>query len=224
MMPRMFPNPNDSSPQVKVCGLTRLADAQTCAKHGVNAIGINFWPQSKRYHPFAEARRWLAEVPAAVTRVALFVNADREEILPIMESGLLDMIQFHGDESDAFVERFLNDGYEVMRAFSARSEADLERIARCPCRTIILDAYQPGVYGGSGQTCDWNLAAQAVVAFPEKRIILSGGLTPQNVAQALSEVRPAALDLASGVESAPGIKDPLQVAALMRAVRSQSRD
>ena len=223
-MPPIFPNPNFSSPQVKVCGLTRLADALTCAEHGVNAIGINFWPKSKRYHSFAEAGRWLDQVPAAITRVALFVNADREEILPIMESGLLDMIQFHGDESDAFVERFINEGYEVMRAFSARNEADLERIARCPCRTIILDAYQPGVYGGSGQTCDWNLAAQAVVAFPDKRIILSGGLTPLNAAKAMREVRPAALDLASGVESAPGIKDPLLVAALMRAVRSPCSD
>jgi phosphoribosylanthranilate isomerase len=191
-----------------------------CAQHGVNAIGINFWAESKRYHPFHLAAAWLPAVPPALTRVALFVNAGRAEILPIMRSGLLDMIQFHGDESDAFVQSFLDEGFHCIRALSARTEADLEKIGRNPCRTIILDAYQPGVYGGSGQTCDWNLAAQAVRAFPEKQIILSGGLTPENAAQAIREVSPVALDLASGVESTPGRKVEQRIAELMRAVHN----
>ncbi len=196
-----------------------MADADACAEQGVAAIGINFWPKSKRFHPFEQAALWLADAPPTITRVALFVNASREEILPIMQSGLLDAIQFHGDESDAFVQSFLDDGYQVIRALSARTEADLEKIARCPCRAIILDAYQPGVYGGSGLTCDWTLAAQAVKVFPEKQIILSGGLTAHNAAQAMREVSPVALDLASGVESAPGIKDHQMIAELMASLR-----
>lgn len=217
----LFPNPHSPAPQIKVCGLTRLADAQACAEHGVAAIGINFWPKSKRFHAFPDASQWLAQAPSSLTRVALFVNASREEILPIMKSGLLDAIQFHGDESDELVQSFLDDGYHVIRALSARSEADLEKISRCPCRAVILDAYAPGIYGGTGQTCDWALAAEAVKLFPDKQIILSGGLTAANAAQALREVHPAALDLASGVESAPGIKDHALIASLMSSVKQQ---
>jgi phosphoribosylanthranilate isomerase len=212
---RLFPHSPSSTLAVKVCGLTRLADALVCAEYGVQAIGINFWPKSKRFHPFSAASAWLSDVPSSVARVALFVNASKEEILPILGSGLFEMVQFHGDESDAFVQQFLDEGLACIRALSARSEADLEKIARCPCRTIILDAYQPGVYGGSGQTCDWELAAQAVRSFPEKHIILSGGLTAQNAAVAMRTVSPAALDLASGVESAPGIKDEGLIRCLM---------
>ena len=162
----IFPNPHSPTPQIKVCGLTRLADAQACAEHGVAAIGINFWPKSKRFHAFPDASQWLADAPSNLTRVALFVNASREEILPIMKSGLLDTIQFHGDESDEFVQSFLDDGYQVIRALSARSEADLEKISRCPCRAVILDAYAPGIYGGTGQDVRLGAGCRGSETFP----------------------------------------------------------
>ena len=215
-----FPNPLLPAPQIKVCGLTRLEDAIVCAAAGIDAIGINFWPKSKRYHPFALAREWLAAVPEQITRVAVFVNEDENEVTEIMRSELLEVAQFHGDESDACVRKFLDNGIHCIRALSVRSPQDLEKIFLCPAPTILLDAYQPGVYGGTGRTCDWELAAQAVRAFPEKQIILSGGLTPGNAAQAHREVLPAALDLASGVEISPGIKDAALIRQLANSLRS----
>lgn len=203
-----FPHHPISMAQSKVCGLTRLSDALVCAEAGINAIGINFWPKSKRFHPFSQAKTWLEQVPDSLTRVAVFVNAPAGEVREIIASGLIEVAQFHGDESEDYVRSFLEAGTPVIRALSARTEADLEKIARSPVQTILLDAYQPGVYGGTGMTCDWALAARAVCEFPEKDIILSGGLTPLNAAQAVREVHPAAIDLASGVESAPGVKDP----------------
>jgi phosphoribosylanthranilate isomerase len=215
-----FPNPLSATPQIKVCGLTRLSDALVCAEHGIDAIGINFWPKSKRFHALADASQWLEQVPESLTRVAVFVNASVEEVTEIMSSGLIDVAQFHGDETDKYVSHFLDTGIPVIRALSARSEADLEKIFRSPVRSILLDAYQPGVYGGTGQTCDWELAARAVKMFPEKHIILSGGITALNSAQAIREVHPVAIDLASGVESAPGIKDAEMIRLLANAVRS----
>lgn len=214
-----FPNPLLPAPQIKVCGLTRLEDALACEKSGIHAIGINFWPKSKRHHSFAEASRWLEAVPENLTRVAVFVNAGRSQVSEIMGSGLLDAAQFHGDEDDAYVRHFLDAGIHCIRALSVRSEEELETIARCPASAILLDAYQPGVYGGSGRTCDWELAARAVREFPDKSIILSGGLTPANAARANQEVRPAALDLASGVESSPGIKDAALIRQLANSLR-----
>lgn len=215
-----FPNSLLPSPQIKVCGLTLLEDALVCVAAGINAIGINFWPKSKRFHPFAQASAWLDAVPEQITRVAVFVNADESEVTEIMHSGLLEVAQFHGDESDSYVQKFLDAGIPCIRALSVRTPEDLEKIPLCPAPTILLDAYQPGVYGGTGRTCDWELAAQAVRAFPEKRIILSGGLTPANAAQAFHEVRPAALDLASGVEISPGVKDAALIRQLAKSVRS----
>lgn len=215
-----FPNSLLPSPQIKVCGLTLLEDALVCVAAGINAIGINFWPKSKRFHPFAQASAWLDAVPEQITRVAVFVNADESEVTKIMHSGLLEVAQFHGDESDSYVQKFLDAGIPCIRALSVRTPEDLEKIPLCPAPTILLDAYQPGVYGGTGRTCDWELAAQAVRAFPEKRIILSGGLTPANAAQAFHEVRPAALDLASGVEISPGVKDAALIRQLAKSVRS----
>ena len=215
-----FPNPLLPPPRIKVCGLTSLEDALVCVAAGIDAIGINFWPKSKRFHSFAHAGVWLAAVPELITRVAVFVNADEGEVLKIMRSGLLEVAQFHGDESDAYVQKFLDAGIPCIRALSVRTPEDLEKIPRCPAPAILLDAYQPGVYGGTGQTCDWELAARAVREFPEKRIILSGGLTPANAAQAHREVRPAALDLASGVETRPGIKDAALIRLLAKSLRS----
>lgn len=214
-----FPQHPISMAQSKVCGLTRLSDALVCAEVGINAIGINFWPKSKRFHPFDQAKTWLAQVPESLTRVAVFVNAPPEEVREILSSGLIEIAQFHGDESEEYVQSFLDSDTPVIRALSARTEADLEKIARSPVRTILLDAYQPGVYGGTGLTCDWELAARAVREFPEKDIILSGGLTPMNAAQAVREVSPAAIDLASGVESAPGVKDPEAIRQLAISLR-----
>ena len=215
-----FPNPFLPFPQLKVCGLTRVEDAIVCAEVGVNAVGINFWPGSRRYHPFAKAAQWLAAVPESLTRVGVFVNAPEGEVGEIMGSGLLEVAQFHGDESAEYVGQFLDAGVRCIRALSVRTVGDLEQVGACPAQVILLDAYQPGVYGGSGQVCDWALAAEAVRAFPEKQILLSGGLNPANVARAAQEVGPVGVDLASGVEISPGLKDAALIRQLAFALRS----
>jgi phosphoribosylanthranilate isomerase len=204
----------------KICGLTRLADAISCHEAGAQAIGINFWPKSKRYHPLDQAQIWLGSVPESMNRVAVLVNATMPEIDAIWASGQIDTLQFHGDEPDSLVLEYKNRGIPCIRALAVRCEADLEKIASCPTETVLLDAYQPGVYGGSGTVCDWELARKAVLAFTEKKIILSGGLTPENAARAVYEVRPAALDVASGVESAPGIKDPTKISRFLAEIQS----
>lgn len=215
-----FPALTANSVSTKICGFLGLTDAVlAAAEAGAAAIGINFWPKSKRYHPLAQARQWLPQVPASLNRVAVLVNATEEEIEAILASGCIDTLQFHGDEPDELVQRYLDRGVACIRALSVRKAADLEKIAHCPAATILLDAYAPGFYGGTGHTCDWELARQAVLAFPEKKIILSGGLTPQNVAQAVQEVRPAGVDVASGVEISPGIKDAAMVREFVQAVQ-----
>jgi phosphoribosylanthranilate isomerase len=215
-----FPAPAANRVSTKICGFLGLTDAVlAAAEAGAAAIGINFWPKSKRYHPLAHARQWLPQVPTSLNRVAVLVNATEDEIEAILASECIDTLQFHGDEPDELVQRYLDRGVACIRALAVRQAADLEKIAHCPAPTILLDAYAPGTYGGTGHTCDWELARQAVLTFPQKKIILSGGLTPQNVAQAVQEVRPAGVDVASGVEISPGIKDAAMVREFVQAVQ-----
>jgi phosphoribosylanthranilate isomerase len=220
MMRPAFPA-NSANTAVKICGFLELSAGLLAAEEaGAGAIGINFWPKSKRYLPLAEARLWLDSVPPSLNRVAVLVNAPEAEIDAILASGCIDTLQFHGDEPDSLVQRYLDRGVPCIRALAVRSPADLELVARCPAPAVLLDAYAPGAYGGTGHTCDWELARQAVLAFPEKKIILSGGLTPENVARAVQEVRPAGVDVASGVEISPGVKDPALVRKFTQAARS----
>lgn len=214
-----FPNPLGGFPQVKICGLTRLCDAHLCAEAGADAIGINFWPKSKRYHPLEQALTWLSQTPKSLTRVAVLVNATDEDISAILASGEIDALQFHGDESAARVQQYLDRGIPCLRALSIRDREELSSLTNQPTKTLLLDAFQPGVYGGTGQTCDWPLAALAVGKFPDKQIVLCGGLTPENVAEAVRSVHPAAVDVASGVESSPGIKDPAKVRAFVQRAK-----
>ncbi len=214
-----FPNPNATHPQVKICGLTRLADAQVCAAAGVDAIGVNFWPKSKRYHPLAEAAKWLPLVPESLTRVAVLVNASAKEIEALWASGCVDALQFHGDESSETIQSWMSRGIPCLRAMALHDQADFPLVSQQAAKAILLDAFQPGVYGGTGQVADWPLAALAVSRFPEKQIILAGGLTVRNVAEAVKVVSPAAVDAASGVESAPGIKDSALVREFVRLAK-----
>jgi phosphoribosylanthranilate isomerase len=206
---------------VKVCGLTRLEDAVVCGEAGVDAIGINFFPGSKRYHGIEEAREWLPEVPAGLLRIGLFVNASIGEIERVAGSGLLEGIQLHGDEPVVFTEAVQQIGLPVLRAVALREERDLERIAVDPAEAFILDAFAPGVYGGTGHRCDWPLAARAVREFPEKVLILAGGLTPENAGEAVRAVRPAGVDTASGVEVRPGVKDGGMIWGFAGAARAK---
>lgn len=211
-----------ASPFVKICGLKSAADATVCAEAGASAIGINFHPPSKRFHPLTEARAWLKDFTGGPARVALFVNAGMDAIREAVDSALFEAIQLHGDESPDVCAAVRALGLPVIRGLALCTEDDLALLEDHPADAFILDAHAPGAYGGTGHLSDWPLAAEAVRRFPQKTILLAGGLTPENVARALREVRPFGVDVASGVESAPGVKDPRLMREFIAAARHSS--
>lgn len=215
----MFPDSSQPAPAIKICGITQEQQARDIITLGADALGINFWPKSKRYLPLEKAG-WLREIRGLATLVAVLVNADAETIETLIELRLVHVLQLHGDEPPAEVEALQNRGVQVIKALAVRDRDSLRRIGEFPCESILLDAYNPGLYGGTGETFPWELAVMAREQYPDKRIILSGGLTPGNVRRAVEETHPAAVDVASGVESAPGIKDLGMVREFIEQVRS----
>ena len=209
---------------VKLCGLTRYADAEACALAGVDAIGINFFPRSKRFHPLAQAREWLGSFSGSGSpaRVALFVNAGLDEIRAAVETGLFEAVQLHGNETLEFEASVKALGLPLVRGLALQTEGDVARIAEHPADGFILDAPAAGLYGGTGRLSDWSLAAAAVSRYPDRPILLSGGLTPDNVAAAVLEVSPSGVDVASGVESEPGVKDHAKIQAFMALAKGES--
>lgn len=215
----LFP-PDPERVAVKICGITRGEEAHAIVAAGADALGINFWPKSKRFIALAEASPWLRELAGTVPRVAVTVNATDDEIRALHESGVIDWIQLHGDETPDRVRSLTQQGLPVFKALGVKDRAMLETAADFDSPTLLLDAYAPGAYGGSGETMDWALGAEAVKRWPDRQIVLAGGLTPENVADAVRQVHPAGVDVASGVEAIPGRKNLAKVRAFIEAVRS----
>ena len=213
-----FPPPDHLG--VKICGLTNPDQTEAVIATGADAIGFNFWPHSKRYLPLDTARSWLPTLTPGPALIAVVVNPDTSLLDALVTSRLFHSIQLHGDESPQDVTNLMARGIHVIKALQVRDEFSLDAIADYPCTDILLDAFNPGLYGGVGEPFPWHLFDLARQRFPEKHLILSGGLTPQNIAQAISQTRPAAIDVASGVESAPGIKDLTKVRAFITQARS----
>lgn len=212
----LFPeNPGRSA--VKICGITTGNQASAIIDLGAGALGINFWPKSKRYIALADALPWLLDLAGTVPRVAVTVNATDDELLAIHESGGIDFIQLHGDETPHRVRSLTRQGLPVFKAMGVKDRAMLQSAADYDSPTLLLDAYAPTEYGGSGETMDWSLGAEAVKRWPERQVILAGGLTVGNVAEAIQQVRPAGVDVASGVEKCPGVKDLDAVKAFIEA-------
>lgn len=188
--------------RVKICGVTRLEDALLAVRLGADALGFNFWPGSKRFLAPAAAREIVRRLPPLVTAVGVFVNATQDEVLRAVAASGVQVAQLHGDEPPALCGAL---PLPVVKAIRVRDAASLDALAAYDglVGAILLDSASPG-YGGSGATFDWTLAAAAAAARP---VILAGGLGPDNVAEAVRAVRPFAVDVASGVESAPGLKD-----------------
>lgn len=214
----MFPDPARHS--IKVCGITRPEQAAEIFALGADAVGINLWPRSKRHMPLPVAESSLQSIAAANTLVAVLVNADRALLDAATASGLFRALQLHGDETPADVEALMTRGFNVIKALQVRDAASLAQIGEFPCEAILLDAYNPGTYGGGGHAFPWELATRAKDMFPQKHILLSGGLTPQNVGAAVVQTQAVAVDVASGVEAEPGIKDLAQVARFIAEARS----
>ncbi len=200
--------------RVKICGITRIEDAQAAVDAGADAIGLVFYPPSPRHVELEQAARIVASLPPFVTTVGLFVNADSETIAGAVAACGLDLIQFHGNECPDYCARH---GRPWIRALRMKDDIDLAAEAGrfSGARGLLLDAYRPGVPGGTGETFDWARIPAALAG----RIVLAGGLTPDNVEQAVRQVRPWAVDVSGGVESEPGIKDADKIARFIEAVR-----
>lgn len=192
---------------VKICGIRNAEQAKAIADLGADAIGLNFWPKSRRYIRPSDAEPWAEGMREHIKIVGVFVNPSLAMLREVISMGVIDVIQLHGDEDGPRVARLMDLGLPVIKALQVRGTESLQYIRTFPCETILLDAYCPGLYGGEGKTFPWELAIKAQETFPVKRFILAGGLTPDNVGQAVGQVRPVGVDVASGVESAPGVKD-----------------
>lgn len=205
---------------VKICGITQERQALEIAEAGADAIGINLWPKSKRHLPLSQARGWLRGLREKTCLVAVMVNPDEKLLEDVLASQVFHMLQLHGDEPPGLVHELMHRGVRVIKALQVRDRDSLAAIADFPCQDILLDAFNPGLYGGAGETFPWELAVEARALFPERRIILSGGLTPENVREAVRQTRPHGVDVASGVESAPGIKDLEKVRRFIAEARA----
>ena len=210
------------STRIKFCGITRLDDAELAVSAGAWAIGLIFWPGSPRRCELDAA----GEIAAAVKRRAevagVFVNATLDHVAATAEAVGLTMLQLHGDEGPAYCgEAARRTGCKVIKAVRVRSGADVRGLAAFHTDYHLLDSYVAGVPGGSGETFSWEIArGNWIPTRPRVPVILSGGLNPDNVADAIAAVHPYAVDVASGVELSPGRKDPAQMTAFAEAVRS----
>jgi phosphoribosylanthranilate isomerase len=195
---------------VKICGITRLADAQAAVAHGAAAIGFVFWPESPRFVDPYRARQIAAHLPPFVSTVGVFVNQPAEYIDGVANVVPLAVIQLHGDEPPSFAASLSRP------VFKAVSRLDLEAASAWPAHvTLLVDAHDRTKRGGTGMKADWAAAAALARRRP---VFLAGGLTAWNVADAVAQVRPFGIDVSSGVESSPGIKDAQRMAALFAAL------
>ncbi|MDF1815879.1 MAG: phosphoribosylanthranilate isomerase [Verrucomicrobiales bacterium] len=197
--------PRAEQVRVKICGITSVGQSEEIIELGVDALGFNFWPKSKRYLDPAKAE-WLPDLAHRTLRIGVFVNPAPREVCDLLEKNLIDWAQLHGDETPGMVSQLQQDGWKVFKALGIKNRETLKRAPEF-AGPLLLDAYAPVEYGGSGETMDWALGAEAVGMFQDRDVILAGGLTPENVQSAILQVHPAAVDVASGVESSPGIKD-----------------
>jgi phosphoribosylanthranilate isomerase len=210
--------------KIKICGVTRPDDAAHAAAAGADFLGLNFWPHSKRYLAADRARAVAAAARAAGSTqlVGVFVNATLYDITAIVHAVGLDVIQLHGDETPDDVRAVaVAADRPVWKAIAVAEAGDLADFATWPVTAFLLDAPTAG-RGGAGKAFDWTLARDARQANPAHKLVLAGGLGPHNVAAAIKAVAPWAVDVASGVESAPGVKDPAKVAAFVAAARSMA--
>ena len=201
--------------RIKICGITSPADGLAAAQQGADAIGLIFYPPSPRLVAPERAREIVAGLPPFVARVGVFVNPSAAEVDAAIGACRPDLLQFHGEEAPEFCRGF---GVPYLRAWRVRPGVDLLECLS-PFHDAagwLLDAYRPDLYGGTGEPFDWNLIPQRL----GRPVILSGGLDAENVGEAIRRVRPWAVDVSSGVESAKGIKDERLIAALIAGVRN----
>jgi phosphoribosylanthranilate isomerase len=201
-------------PKVKICGITNHSDARAAVNAGADALGFMFYASSPRFVSEKTAAEIIRALPPFVAKVGVFVNAGIETVRRTQEVCGLDTLQFHGDEPPGFCGQFQA---KIIKAFRVREEKSLQEMAAYESEAWLLDAFVPGKLGGTGERFNWELARQAAAL--NQRIILAGGLTPENVSDAIRQVRPYGVDVSSGVEAAPGKKDHAKIRDFIAAAK-----
>jgi phosphoribosylanthranilate isomerase len=202
---------------VKICGVTNREDARAATEAGADLLGFNTWTGSKRFLPLEAHADWIAALP--VVRVALLVNATREEAACVAALPYVDALQLHGDEDAAFCAELSQLGKPLIKALRVRAAGDFSAADTYSTEHVLLDAHVAGAYGGTGARVDVGLARAFRARHPQLKLWLAGGLAPENVAEAIRAARPRVVDVSSGVESAPGRKDLSKVRAFCLAAR-----
>jgi phosphoribosylanthranilate isomerase len=200
--------------QVKICGITNVEDALAAAEVGADALGFVFYEASPRWVSPETAATIIRQLPPFVIKVGVFVDAPEDLVVSAMRQCGLNLLQFHGEETPEYCMQF---GLMSMKAFRIRDAASLEALPDYPTAAWLLDAYSPAQPGGTGQSFNWDLAREA--GQMGRPIFLAGGLTPENVVEAVHQARPYGVDVSSGVEAAPGKKDHAKVRAFIRAAK-----
>lgn len=203
--------------KIKICGITNLDDAMAAAEYGADALGFNFYKKSPRYIEPEKAAEIIYQLPPLVLPVGVFVNEHEKRVREIQSLTGIQVLQFHGDESPEFCERFES---RVIKAFQVKDKESFHSLAHYKVGAFLLDSYKDGLKGGTGVTFNWHLA---VVAKSFGRIILAGGLNPDNVVEAAKLVQPYAVDVAGGVEKEKGIKDHAKLKKFIVEVRRAAR-
>jgi phosphoribosylanthranilate isomerase len=198
---------------IKICGITNIEDACFAAASGADALGFIFHPPSPRYVTPEIVKKIIEELPHPIITIGVFVNMASEEVKRIMTLCGLDMVQLHGAESPAFCREFSRS--QVIKAIALRGEDDLTQLREYPVKAMLVDAYDPERHGGTGERADWALAAKVKAIHP---LILAGGLSLANIQEAIEAIAPDAVDINSGVESAPGHKDHIKVKEIIELV------
>jgi phosphoribosylanthranilate isomerase len=206
--------------QIKICGVTNANDARACVELGADMIGFNFYPASPRYIEPTIASLIVATLPAGTSAVGVFVDSDPGDIRKIAQIAGIRCVQLHGRATPESCSELARE-FRVIRALSTDTRFEPEQTVAFPDCDVLIDAYHPELRGGTGQTCDWS-AAHAAMRYT-RFLILSGGLNARNVDQAIAAVTPHAVDVCSGIESAPGIKDLRALEQFISAVRAAER-
>ena len=207
----------DTQVKVKICGMTNLKDVKVAVDGGVDAVGFIFYKKSPRSVTMQAVREIVLELPPFVDSVGVFVNETAEQINKIADHCKLDRVQLHGDESPAFCKKIRR---RVIKAIRVKDIQSLKKLSDYPVSSFLLDTFSEDQYGGTGKVFDWNLAYPAKKYGP---IILAGGLTPINVRQAIQRIQPYGVDVCSGVESQPGIKDHKKMQAFLKNVKAERK-
>jgi len=206
--------------QIKICGITNTTDARACAELGAQLIGLNFYPQSPRYIKPSVGREIVESLPAETEAVGVFVDGNAEEIRETAKTARVRSVQLHGNFSPEIAHELASE-FRVIRVFTTHARFRPEDVSPFPDCDVLIDAHHPDLRGGTGQTCDWS-AARATLHFA-RFLMLSGGLNGQNVGHAIQAVMPHAVDVCSGVERTPGVKDHRTVKNFVAAVRRTER-